>query len=422
MSPPTLPDGEPPVCLILGGTTTVGRALANYLLRGDNPKATVLSAARDDLAMSPGWNCQYIQINLGNTARHDEIFTPPTEWQGVKRDWKRFDYVFDFSGETGFDKAELLQISNTYQTALSLATSAANLPDEQKPLAWVRLHQPFYEMKSSSSSHGHTEADKLKPDGNRGRWWHEALRGIAAIPGLNTGIIRCAAWYGPGTWDFEVVPRLVAGHVYKYLSCTSELSGRYQANDSGDLRINTVHAQDISQAMHLMGLWLAQNPREVVLKEAGVELEFPFSPQPEGKSTFNSIFHGKDKKNKRPSSLTDTWKTIPTVLPEGERPRIPLFNVTDDSDSTQESLGKLIAQLWDIKIGFLNSTVVSLVEKFSKVDFNEMIEDVNEKHVEAWSQMLLNCDPPIHSTPLSPYLDPHSFRRVRLSARGSFLE
>lgn len=90
----------------------------------------VLSAARDDvrsfiaevealtpryidsesmqLAMSPGWNCQYIQINLGNTARHDEIFTPPTEWQGVKRDWKRFDYVFDFSGETGFDKAELV--------------------------------------------------------------------------------------------------------------------------------------------------------------------------------------------------------------------------------------------------------------------------------------------------------------------------
>lgn len=179
---------------------------------------------------------------------------------------------------------------------------------------------------------------------------------------------------------------------------------------SGDLRINTVHAQDISQAMHLMGLWLAQNPREVVLQEAGVELDFPFSPAPEGKSTFNSIFHGKDKKNKRPSSLTDTWKTIPTVLPEGERPRIPLFNVTDDSDSTQESLAKLIAQLWDIKIGFLNSTVVSLVEKFSKVDFNEMIEDVNEKHVEAWSQMLLNCDPPIHSTPLSPYLDPHSFR------------
>lgn len=171
-----------------------------------------------------------------------------------------------------------------------------------------------------------------------------------------------------------------------------------------------MHAQDISQALYLMGLWLAQNPRDVVLKEAGVELEFPFSPAPEGKSTFNSIFHGKDKKNKRPSSLTDTWKTIPTVLPEGERPRIPLFNVTDDSDSTQESLAKLIAQLWDIKIGFLNSTVVSLVEKFSKVDFNEMIEDVNEKHVEAWSQMLLNCDPPIHSTPLSPYLDPHSFR------------
>lgn len=177
-----------------------------------------------------------------------------------------------------------------------------------------------------------------------------------------------------------------------------------------------MHAQDISQAMYLMALWLAQNPREQVLQEAGVELDFPFSPSSDGKSSFNAFFHS-DKHRQR-NSLTDTWKTIPTVLPESEKPVIPLLNVTDDSDSTQESLAKLIAQLWGIKIGFLNNTVMNLVEKFSKTDLNEMIEDVNEKHVEAWSQMLLNCDPPVHSTPLSPYLDPHSFRSELASGGG----
>lgn len=108
-----------------------------------------------------------------------------------------------------------IQISHTYQLALALATSAAKL-GARKPAAYVRLHQPFYDMKNSPQ----TETDRLKPDGVRGRWWHETLRGIAAVAAaedLNFGIVRCAAWYGPGTWDSEVVPRLVVGHVYHYL-------------------------------------------------------------------------------------------------------------------------------------------------------------------------------------------------------------
>ena len=73
-------------------------------------------------------------------------------------------------------------------------------------------------MKSlPSSSAGHAEGADLKPDGVRGRWWHEVLRGLGKIQGLNTGVIRCGAWYGPGTWEGLVIPRLVVGHVYKHL-------------------------------------------------------------------------------------------------------------------------------------------------------------------------------------------------------------
>ena len=72
-------------------------------------------------------------------------------------------------------------------------------------------------MKSSSP---YIEGGDLKPDGNRGRWWHETLRGIGALhkDGMKMGVIRCGAPYGPpGVSDGEVVARLVVGHVYKHL-------------------------------------------------------------------------------------------------------------------------------------------------------------------------------------------------------------
>jgi hypothetical protein len=97
--------------------------------------------------------------------------------------------------------------------ALNLAKSGVKMPKETHPKSIVRLHFPFYDMKDTP----HPEGDKLKPEGTRGRWWNETLRGIGAIGG-NFGVVRCGAFYGPGTWDWEVMPRLVIGHVYKYLN------------------------------------------------------------------------------------------------------------------------------------------------------------------------------------------------------------
>ncbi|KAL1410887.1 hypothetical protein Q8F55_001830 [Vanrija albida] len=411
MAPPS-PDKQS-VVLILGGTTTVARALATYLLQGDEPRAQFVRLA-DRFSVSPpttyidkaflellrddAARLEYRQVNLGNVERHADLFTPPAE-RGT-----HFDLVFDLTGEMGFDKPELLFITNTYQLALSLATSAARLAPEHRPSAYVRLQQPFYDMKSLAGA-GHAEGDKLKPDGVRGRWWHETLRGIAQIPDLNFGVVRSAAWYGPGAWDTEVVPRLVVGHVYSYLG--EEMKFLYNS----DLRINTVHAVDIAQALYLTGLWLAATPRAQALKEAGVPLPFPFNPPSTLTFSLNS--------HKRTSSFTDTWKTVKTVVPEGEEVVAPLFNVTDDEDSTQGSLAKAVAAVWGVNFGFLSSTVATLVQQFAKTDFNEMVEDVNEKHVEAWSQMLAKSNPPIESTPISPFLDAHAFRKMAIHLDGS---
>lgn len=128
---------------------------------------------------------------------------------------------------------------------------------------------------------------------------------------------------------------------------------------SSDLRIDTIHAVDVAQALYLTGLWLIATPRSEALKVAGTELSFPFV-QPQSSTFILGAL-------KRSPSYNETWKTIPTVIPEKESIIVPMFNVTDDGHSTQESLASAVSQVWGIKYGFLGNTVVSLVEKFAKV-------------------------------------------------------
>jgi hypothetical protein len=67
------------------------------------------------------------------------------------------------------------------------------------------------------------------------------------------------------------------------------------------------------------------------------------------------------------TSISESWKTVKTVVPEKDVVKIPIFNIVDDNDSTQEKLAKAVAEVWGIKFGFLNSTVASLVQQFAKV-------------------------------------------------------
>lgn len=42
--------------------------------------------------------------------KHKDVFSPPSEWAGKPVDWaeKGFDVVVDVTGETGYDKPELV--------------------------------------------------------------------------------------------------------------------------------------------------------------------------------------------------------------------------------------------------------------------------------------------------------------------------
>lgn len=71
----------------------------------------------------------------------------------------------------------------------------------------------------------YVEGFGMRPDGVRGRWWHEVVRAIGAIGAdgedgndrLNFAAIRVGEIYGEGYCDqSQVLGRLVVGHIYQY--------------------------------------------------------------------------------------------------------------------------------------------------------------------------------------------------------------
>lgn len=145
----------------------------------------------------------------------------------------------------------------------------------------------------------------------------------------------------------------------------------FVANRSSDLRINTVHSTDVGRAMYLTAIWLMQTPRDQAIKEAGTELHFPFGDEKKPSMSSKMFTRGGSKKG----TSSDEWRNVKTVVPEHETPVAPMFNVVDDGDSTQDSIAKAVAQVWDIKYGFMSTTIMTLVTQFAKV--NEISRALN---------------------------------------------
>lgn len=114
--------------------------------------------------------------------------------------------------------------------------------------------------------------------------------------------------------------------------------------------------------MYLTSIWLMQTPRDQVLKEAGTEVYFPFDKDKSSKS-MSTMFRGKK------ATPEAEWRSIKTVIPEDESPIVPMFNVVDDCDSTQDSLARAVADVWNVKYGFLSTTIMTLVAQFAKVGY-----------------------------------------------------
>jgi len=375
---------DKPSVLILGGLPNASRHLVTYLIPENGEPLVSFVRVVDKYSVHPPTtyvgspflkalespSAQYQQANLLIPATLEKVFETP---EGVKP----FSYIFDCTGDTTFDRPDEVQRDSTAKLAYAVGLEAA----KRKVAAYVRLTGPYYDTPNDKKTE---EKDDLKPKGTRGVWWHEALRLLAGVPDLNLVILRTATTYGPYNLSGIVTPRITLGRVYKYLN--EEMKYLWSA----DIRMNTVHLDDVSAALWAAAEWIAPIGRAKANEAAGEALRL-HSPA-----------------NK------DLLKDLEGHQPKGQDPVAPLFNLVDDSDSTQGSMGQAVADLFGIQFGFHGFIVNTKV----KVDFDNMVEEINSKHVEAWTEICLKSDPRIINPSVQAYIDGHLLAKYSISYSG----
>ncbi|KAI9304299.1 hypothetical protein BJ944DRAFT_181898 [Cunninghamella echinulata] len=94
----------------------------------------------------------------------------------------------------------------------------------------------------------------------------------------------------------------------------------------------------------------------------------------------------------------------------------PVFNLVDKQDTDQETINTHLRAIFGIKTGYHGS----VISTFAKLNLNSVVEDINEKHLQPWADILKANN--IQNTPLSPYLDPELLYNNALSVNGEAIE
>ncbi|TCD65420.1 hypothetical protein EIP91_002719 [Steccherinum ochraceum] len=365
-----------PSAIIFGGLNTNSRTLAAHLvpLEGEalvsnlliidkysvSPPTTYLGAEFPQVLAKP--NVEYRQANLTVPATVASCFEP-SEGQ------EPFTFVFDLSGEVQWDRPEEVQIERTFNVARLIGEEAAR----RNVKAYVRLQHPFYKCSEKGS---HDEAEDVEPDDVLGRWWHESLRALAAIPNLNLVILRSALVYGPYVDFNNVMNFMVVAAVYGYMKQPMKCLWAPGKHPS-----HTVHSEDVAGALWALAEWMGRVGRTEALSVAGEVIRF------------------KNEKSK--------VKAVEGVVPADTECKAPLFNLEDDSELTLATLGETMTSFFGAGFQFHNF-VVNTTAKFKLED---MVEDINEAHVEEWTRMITTSNPPIPNTHYSAYMDLYNLRK-----------
>lgn len=52
----------------------------------------------------------------------------------------------------------------------------------------------------------------------------------------------------------------------------------------------------------------------------------------------------------------------------------------------------------------------------------EVLEEINELHMEAWNQLIAKADPPVPNTPLTPYMEGFMLEKRSFAFKGGKLQ
>lgn len=189
----------------------------------------------------------------------------------------------------------------------------------------------------------------------------------------------------------------------------------------GKNAINTVHVLDVAGAAWASANWMAREGRKSANQIAGKPL----------------LFH--NDKNK--------VKEVDGMIPSSEKPIAPLFNlvlyVSVYILSVDIAVGgwfpEYYAQHWpdhlrlfwdysgvllygrehDVQGPYLFLCNWITNAQTDSLQIMDDIEDINEHHVSAWTEMLEKSKPPIHNTPLTAYMDKFMLEKKTVSLDNS---
>lgn len=216
----------------------------------------------------------------------------------------------------------------------------------------------IYKPPNSSliSSGGCTEASPLKPWLKIAKYKlqaEEGLEKLAKEQGLKYASLRLAHVYGP--YDVGFLARgLCLARVYE--SQGKEMKWLW----GKDLRVNTVHVDDVCSAAWSAAKWCAENP------------------------TSNS------------TSAADR-----------------AFNIVDKGDTSQGTLATLFSSIFNIQTGFQGT----LISSFARLNLDSVVDDVNEDILQPWADLLKEKGI-AESGPLSPFMEKELLKDCDLCLSG----
>ncbi|KAF1801061.1 hypothetical protein FB192DRAFT_1383790 [Mucor lusitanicus] len=332
--------------LVLGGVGFIGRNFVHYLSTNSlvadirvADKMLPQTAYLSETFKTEFSKIEFKQTNLINQASIAACFD--------REDGKEFDYVFNFAAETKYSQVPEIYQERIFNLSVNCAKEAAK-----------RNVKLFIEMSTAevydSNQEASTETSKINPWTVIAKHKYKAEEALKKIEGLNLIILRPAVVYGPGAL-LGLTPRLIIGRIYKYLDEEMKLLW------SKDLKLNTVHVDDVSRACWFLAQWYTDN----------------------------------------------------NIAATGQ---VPVFNLVDKQDTDQEAINKQLQAIFDIKTGYHGS----VVSTFAKLNLDAVIEAVNEKHLAPWAELVKKDS--IANTPLSPYLDEELLYNNALSVDGSKIE
>jgi len=226
---------DKPSVIVLGGCGFIGRNLVHYLV--SNNLVNKIRVADKVLPELAGLSKEQLEIfktkvefkqsNLSREAMVKKVFDTSSG---------KFDYCVNLAGETKYSQTDEVYKENIIDVAVTCGKEAVAHGIQK----WIEVStaQVYEEGKKPSS-----ESDKLKPWTKLAAAKQKAEEELKKINGLKLIIVRPAIVYGPGDIT-GITPRIICGAVYKQLGETMEFLWEK------DLRMNTVHVQDVCVAIH----------------------------------------------------------------------------------------------------------------------------------------------------------------------------